>query len=186
MNACPSDFLSKESSYGSEPNAFDAFSFYTWSGWAASGGSVPCYVKKELSLYSFPDASNFIGFYSCYPSETTILPTEAQILTASLVSNAALPVTGIMSLFANNFAVGSSNGIVDFFLKPSGGVSCMSQLAPHNIIAALTALINMYGIISVAGFIIPILNALVLLSAMTGISSLIGGETTIIGLSRFL
>ncbi len=147
----------------------------------------PCYVRKDLSLYSFPNAANLISFYSCYPNDPTgtILPIEAEILISTLITNAALPVTVLMSLFTNNFSIGS-NGLVDFFFNPTGGASCISQVAPHNMIAAFTSLVNMYGIISIAGFILPILNALVMLSALTGLSSLIGGETTIIGLSRFL
>ena len=146
----------------------------------------PCYVMMNLSLYAFPNAANLISFYSCYPNGSSILPTEMTILTATLVSNALLPVTALLSLFVNNFSIGS-NGLIDFFFSgPTGNVTCISQVAPHNIVAAITSLINMYGIIAVAGFILPILNALIMLSAMTGLSSLIGGETTIIGLSRFL
>ncbi len=145
----------------------------------------PCYVKKNLSLYAFPNAKDIITFYSCYPSSGTILPTEAEILLSTLVSSATIAVQGVLSLFASNFALGSNNLVSPFF-SPTGGQSCISQMNPHNLVATLTSLTNMYGIISVAGFILPILNLLICLSAMTGISSIIGGETTIIGLSRFI
>lgn len=183
MDACPVGFLNTESAVGPEPDPFDVASFRLWGGWPSA--TVPCYVKMQISLYAFPNAANLINFYSCYPmGKSTILTTEGEILTAALISNVFLVLTAPLSLFSNNFSLGS-NSIVDFFFNPSGA-SCISQIAPRNMMAALTSLINMYGIISVAGFILPILNALILLSAMTGLSSLIGGETTIIGLTRFL
>ncbi len=144
-----------------------------------------CFVKKQLSLYAYPDAAGIMSFYFCYPTGPTVMPVEFEIITETLIQGALLPATAIVGLFSNtvNF---QSNPLVNFIM--SGGIAggCFSKIGPHNVVATLTSLVNMYGIITVSGFIIPILNLLIMLSAMTGISSLIGGETSIIGLSRFL
>ena len=144
-----------------------------------------CFVQRQLSLYSYPDAAGVVSFYFCYPTGPTVLPVEFEIVTETLIQGALLPATAIVGLFSNTFNF-QSNPLVNFIM--SGGIAggCFSKLGPHNVVATLTSLVNMYGIITVSGFIIPILNLLIMLSAMTGISSLIGGETSIIGLSRFL
>ena len=147
-----------------------------------------CFVQKQLSLYAYPNAADIINFYSCYPTDIsgTIFPTELEIITSALVESAVLPITGLLSLFANNFNLQSNPIISGFFSPVLGSGNCISRLGPYNTVAVLSSLINMYGIITVSAFIIPILNFLMLISAMTGLSSLIGGETTIIGLSRFI
>ncbi len=146
-----------------------------------------CFAKRDVSFYSYPDAVGIISLYTCYPNDPTgtIIPTEFDIISSALVQSALLPVTGLLALISNSGNL-QANPLVDFFLGQSVGGSCLSKVGPHNVAAALTSLVNMYGLITVSAFIIPILNFLILLSAMTGISSLIGGETTIIGLSRFI
>ena len=143
-----------------------------------------CYVKRQIDLYAYPNAADIISFYSCYPSGSSILPTELGIISFSIASSATLPISTVLSLFSNGFNLQSNSLISTFFGLDNG--SCLSKLGPRNLAATYTSLINMYGLITVVGFIIPIINALILISAMTGISSLMGGETTIIGLSRFI
>jgi len=146
-----------------------------------------CYVKRSLSFYVFPSSADIVRFYSCYPTGSSIIPEELQIVTYSVIQSGVLPVTALLSLFVNGFSLQSNplSGLIGTFFAPAG-TSCLSKLGPYNIIATINALLNMYGIITVSAFIVPIINFLMMLSAITGISSLIGGETTIIGLSRFL
>ncbi len=159
--------------------------------WSDKGPN--CYVKKDLSLYVLPNDADMIRLYSCYPEDSygslnraagsggdSILPLEIEIVGLELAKNAALPVTFIIGLISGQ---GLSWGLIGSAL--SGG-TCLGHFQPANVIATITSLMNAYGIFTVAAFIIPVLNAMMLLSAMTGISSLMGGETTIIGLSRFL
>ena len=146
----------------------------------------PCYVKKDLSFYIFPSAAGIINLYSCYPSGTNILvPTEVEILGSTVADNFVMPFSFIVSLFFANSANTQSSALLSPFYGYGGG-SCMAKVGPRNLSAAYTALVNMYGIITVSGFIVPIINLLIMISAMTGLSSMIGGETTIMGLSRFI
>ncbi len=146
-----------------------------------------CFVQRNLSFYTYPDAAGIISLYSCYPTDTTIIPVEFDMIVSAMVqAPLSLNPAGLMALFSNAVNQQGANSGVNALLTPVPGGSCISKIGPHNTSAVLTSLVNMYGIITVSGFIIPILNFLILLSAMTGISSLIGGETTIIGLSRFI
>ncbi len=145
-----------------------------------------CYVKKNLSFYVFPSAADIINLYSCYPSGGNyIFLTELGILTTTEVSNFLGPTSIIFSLLFSNSASSQGSQLFSPFFG-SGGGSCIAQVGPHNLVAAYTALVNMYGIITVSGFIVPIINLLMMISAMTGLSALMGGETTLIGLSRFI
>lgn len=148
-----------------------------------------CFVQRGLSFYAYPDAEGIISLYSCYPKDPTgtILPVEFDIIISAMVqAPLSLNPAGLMALFSNAFNQQGASSAINALLVPVPGGSCISKIGPHNTTAVLTSLVNMYGLITVSGFIIPILNFLILLSAMTGISSLIGGETTIIGLSRFI
>lgn len=143
-----------------------------------------CYVKRDLSFYSFPQASQVIGFYTCYPGGNNIIfPTETEIVASTVITGASLPITAVMSLFSTSFNILSNPVAELLFNSPNG---CIEKLGPHNIAAAIGGLVDIYGIMTVSAFLIPILNTLILLSAITGISSVIGGETNIVGLSRFI
>ncbi len=51
---------------------------------------------------------------------------------------------------------------------------------------SLLAILHVYGIDSVIGFILPILNLLIIITSIMGLSSLFGGNTSLLGLSRLL
>ena len=147
-------------------------------------------MKKDLSFYIFPSAADIINLYSCYPSGSNkypniLVPTEAEILGSTVADNFVMPFSFLVSLFFTSSANSQSSALLTPFYGYGGG-SCMAKVGPRNLSAAYTALINMYGIITVSGFIVPIINLLIMISAMTGLSSMIGGETTIMGLSRFI
>ncbi len=153
-----------------------------------SGGNpfstaATCYVKRNINFYVYPYAGDVINLYSCniQAGATTIWPFESEALAQTLVQEISLPVTFILSFFTGISPLSSPLGL----LTANNG-ACVARIGPYNIAAALSALANMYGIIAVSAFIIPIINVLMMISAMVGISSLMGGETTIIGLSRFI
>lgn len=145
--------------------------------------AATCYVKRDLNFYVYPYAGDVINLYSCYvgAGASTIWPFEGEVLAQTLTQEIALPVTFILSFFTGISPLSSPLGL----LTGNSG-ACVARIGPYNIAAALSALANLYGIIAVSAFIVPIINALMMISAMVGISSLMGGETTIIGLSRFI
>ena len=145
--------------------------------------STTCFVQRSLSMFVFPPASQIISLYACYPTSSNIFPVEMAILTGALANVASLPFTFLTSLFSSSLSA-SSFSFVSFL--PVIGNTCAGTIGPFNIYSAYISLANLYGLMSVSAFIIPILNGLLLISATTGLSSLIGGEKTIIGLSRFI
>jgi hypothetical protein len=55
-----------------------------------------------------------------------------------------------------------------------------------NAINSALAIANLYGVVGVAAYIMPLLNLIIVISAAVGISGLLGGDTDIIGLSKLL
>lgn len=160
---------------------------------------APCFVQKQLSFYVFPNMPSVIRLYSCNPpdfgqpapftaNDGTNTPDGIIDIEVRIVNS--LDAHSVLSVFNSldeltTLVPGSSlstvsvnNGVYQV------GVPC--GIAPFAVTNALEGIINVYGIQSVVGFILPILNILMLLSATFGLSSLMGGETNIIGLSRFI
>lgn len=149
----------------------------------------PCYVAEPLSFYSLPRAGDIISLYSCTPAASgTIFTVYSQIITDSIIGTATLPIGIILSLFTSTYSpLNSLSSPVNFLnsANPFQG-TCFTKIGPQYIMAALEGMANTYGIISVTAFILPIINALLMISAITGLSTMLGGEGTIIGLSRFI
>ena len=154
-----------------------------------------CYVKRPLNFYVYPKASDIVRMYSCYIGDSsTVFPFESIELTNQFLQIGNLPVDVLLSFFTNSVnLLGAAPsllipGAVAQAITGSNPLAghCITTVGPYYITAAISGIVNMYGIISVSAFILPIINALMIISAITGISSLMGGETTIIGLSRFV
>ncbi len=173
-------------------------------GWFSASGSgsgpttdfAPCYVKKPLSFYVFPDAASVVRLYACYPADYAsvahpagdgtgsngIIDIEVRIVNAMNIQN-PLKILLALAIPITELTGGTSvSGVTPLSWTP--GLPC--GIAPVNVYAALIGMINIYGIMAVTSFILPIINILMMLSATFGLSSLMGGETTILGLSRFL
>jgi hypothetical protein len=172
-----------------------------------TGVTAPCYVQKDYNFYVFPSTSDVIRLYTCYPpdygspqhiandgtlSPYGIIDIEVRIINSLNIESPITILLTISNLVSNLFpGTTSQSGLSTF--TPFTHISSLlvpnnlpCSIAPQNMIAALTQLINLYGMISVVGFILPVINILTLLSATFGLSSLMGGETSIIGLSRFI
>ena len=60
------------------------------------------------------------------------------------------------------------------------------SLPPGGALATTMEMLNAYGIIGVASYFLPLLNLIITLSAIVGMSGLLGGNTSLEGLSRFV
>ncbi len=154
-----------------------------------------CYVQKQLSFYVFPDAASVIRLYACFPpdyaspqhlADSGTGPSGLIALENMIINHqngeGSLNILLSLSTILNQAYSGSVGGLSPMTTNP--GVPC--NVNPAGIFASLVALINLYGVLSVVTFILPIINILMLLSATFGLSSILGGETNIIGLSRFI
>ncbi|MCL4365114.1 MAG: hypothetical protein M1569_01190 [Candidatus Marsarchaeota archaeon] len=132
----------------------------------------PCFTARNLNFYVFPSAKDIINLYSYYP--TSVVGTELEYTIFSVVT-----FQGAQSILDEGLSVMSGGYIAALPVLPA-------SYYPQNVSATMFALINMYGIQAVTGFILPILNLLMLISSITGLSTLMGGETNILGISRFI
>lgn len=146
--------------------------------------SLQCYVKKSVSLYVFPDIKDVVNLYSYWPPGGNVLQGEIAFYLWALAPGNAGPVSlnSVISIFSNGFT--SLDSFPECFRLY--GASLGVCIGPQHLASSLNALYDLYAFIAIPGFVMPILNALLLLSALLGLSSLMGGETTILGLTRFI
>lgn len=128
------------------------------------------YNSNDINFYVFPNVSNIINYYGCWPIGGNIYAEE-------LKDSAffAIPALG-----AFDFIFGFIGGIVGQL--PAMPTSC----TPDNALALVFHLTDLYGIIGVTGYILPVLNILILISAIKGLSSLLGGDTNLAGLGNLV
>jgi len=132
------------------------------------------YNSNTINFFVFPNATNIVNYYGCYPSGGNIYLSELEISAYYLI-----PGVGIYNLLAYGIGgavVGSLPNI------PLTVVSCQ----PQNALALIFNFADLYGIIGVTGYILPVINILILFSAIKGISQLMGGDTNLLGLGRLV
>lgn len=134
-----------------------------------------CFIKKSLSFYVFPKIKDTLALYFTWPQSGNILNFELPFIlpSADIASSITNAVTQLENLLSGNFAGSFPTGLYYY-------------VDPAHTIAALLALINIYAIDAVTGFILPIFNILILISSILEISKLLGGEASILGLSKFV
>lgn len=61
-----------------------------------------------------------------------------------------------------------------------------TMCTPDAAIQSAFDLTNIYGVIAIAGYVLPLLNVLIALSALKNVSALFGGETELVGIGRLV
>jgi hypothetical protein len=132
------------------------------------------YYSDKINFFVFPNATNVVNYYGCYPANGNIY--ESELLASSYFS---APAVGLSSLLNYGFGGGYISGIPSI---SSIAISCQ----PQNALSLIFQFADMYGIIGVTGYILPVINILILIAAIKGISQLMGGDTNLLGLGRFV
>jgi hypothetical protein len=162
-----------------------------------------------LNFYVQPSMQQIAEANKCWPGLGQNFGTTASVL-SSIVLGAASPqaAAGIAALatygFSNPLA---SAELADIFwlLNPIGnaasgagqllsagstsssGTFFLPSYCPvQGAIATNLEMMNAYGIIGVTSYFLPIINLIMTLSAIIGMSGLMGGNTSLEGLSRFV
>jgi hypothetical protein len=126
------------------------------------------YGTNSIDFFVLPRADWIINHYSCWPG--SLLGTELATAGSYLV-----PGLGLFQNIENLFGA--------FAGFPSvAGVSC----TPQNIVDTVLAMVHLYGLLTIVGVILPILNILIVLTSLNGISTLMGGDANLFGLGRLL
>ncbi|HVA83247.1 MAG TPA: PKD domain-containing protein [Candidatus Aquilonibacter sp.] len=122
------------------------------------------------NFYVFPNVQQIINYNDCWPQGGNLGYEEAQ---DSLIMATQLGVgTGL-----------EFGGFVQQIPDLKGvGIKC----SPPEAIGNTLQLMDVYGLMSVVGFILPLLNILIIISAIKNMSYLFGGDTDIAGLGKLV
>ncbi|MGC8730020.1 MAG: hypothetical protein ACP5RP_01410 [Candidatus Micrarchaeia archaeon] len=135
---------------------------------------IPVDSKTDYTLNFFvePRFDKIAEYYGCWPVGGNLIGAEALDIGYLLVpfASAASSVAGLIGQFIPS--------VPNFYL-PSG---CDSKSIPKLVFATA----NAYGIIGVDTYFIPIINFLITISSILGLSGLIGGDTDLAGLGKLI
>lgn len=145
-------------------------------------------VTYKFNAFVYPKLDEVINYDGCWPQTWegvgTLDPghvTTSGILLASEGSFAAfylIPLAGAGVGLGNLFGTGL--GYVTSV--PYVPTTC----TPAQAMQTFFDIINTYAVMSVEGVILPLINILIALVAVKGLSSLIGGDTDIVGLGKLV
>ncbi|MEM3205027.1 MAG: hypothetical protein QW458_02145 [Candidatus Micrarchaeaceae archaeon] len=130
--------------------------------------SIPGY---KLNYYVFPNIKNIVDTYSCGPPFYNLGIGEAYAAAPYLV-----PFAGL--------ALGVGYALYGFV----GGIPSIPWISctPSNALNTILTFVNAYGVMSVTGFILPLINILLSLSMVVGLSQMLGGDTNLLGIGRLV
>jgi len=131
------------------------------------------YNSNTINFFVFPNATNIVNYYGCYPYLGNIYLSELSISAAYYFVQAI----GLQSSLEYGIPGGATQSLPNISV-----VSCN----PQNALALIFNFADLYGIIGVTGYILPVINILILFSAIKGISQLMGGDTNLLGLGRLV
>ena len=131
-------------------------------------------LSSNINFFVLPDIGQALSYYSCEP--TLLMGYEAAFAAYYLIPGFGI-ATGLLS-----GAFGFVGQLPVTPLSFGGAGAC----SPGNAIHSVLMLTNVYGIMFVDGVLLPLLNILIALSAVSGFAVLFGGDTDILGLSRLI
>lgn len=136
-----------------------------------SGGTVSgsAYVPN---FYVFPSVASIVAANGCWPPYGNPPLAESLDGLAELVPFVSL--VSLVGALAGSLIAGAPLLVVPY--------QCSAGQAE----STLFMLINSYGIYGVSGYLLPILNIMITLSAIIGLSGILGGDTRLIGLAKFV
>lgn len=136
------------------------------------------YGAGHFNMYVYPNLAYVLNYDGCWPTRSSIELADLEIYGAYITPGVSL------LLAAKDFlsTIPSLGGI------PSPGTSLLSGFScdPASILNSIFDISNVYGMIFVTGVLLNVLNILILLSAVKGISSLLGGDTSLLGIGRLI
>ncbi len=131
-------------------------------------------LNSNINFFQLPRADQVLNYYSC-------LPVDAFGNVDVVGDEAAFSAFYLIPGFSAVAGIGSAvTGL------PVTPLDILGGCKPSNAIGAVFSLTNMYGVTFVSSIFTLLLNAIVALAAIAGISGLMGGDTSILGLSRLI
>ncbi len=137
------------------------------------------YATNTLNMYVYPKLSYVLNYDGCWPPGSSVFEGEALIAGSYIVP-------GLGLLLAVKDAIGA---FATFVPEPTinvGGYNIGFACNPSALLKTLMDISNFYGMVFTSSVLVYVLNILMLLSAVKGISTLVGGDTSLLGLGRLL
>ncbi len=131
------------------------------------------YGSSTFNFFVFPRADYILNYNGCWPTDGSIAVQTLDVFIWYIIPGYSL-LTSALSLFTSSFNAYPTSIIPN--------MSC----TPDNVIKSLIAMINLYGWMSVTGVILPLINILISISAVRGLSSLFGGDTNLLGIGKLV
>ncbi len=125
------------------------------------------------NFYVLPNVTAIANYYGCWPpsgNSQGAIAAETTDIQQSMVTS---PLSLILSLLA-----GPASSYPILFTSP--------QCTPPEAEAMLFSLVNSYGMYGINAYFLPILDLLITISAIIGLSGLLGGDTELAGLSKLI
>ena len=141
----------------------------------SSGREIYTYSTSRINFYVFPRLDYILNYNGCWPVNGSLLEQEA-LIAGSYVT----PIYGLG--LALRDSIGSFTGNLDFLSIGTPYFRC----DPAHLLDSVLALSDFYGQTFVFMVLMPVLNVLMLLSAVKGLSALLGGDTSLLGLGRLV
>ena len=135
--------------------------------------ALPDYTPNffvEPSIKKIAQANN------CWPPYGNMALTQAED-TGILLVPFASAVEGLLPLIKG--ASGGLPSTLPYFYLPSACTPTDAEGTMFNVL-------NAYGITGITAYVLPLVNILITLTAIIGLSGLLGGDTNLAGLSRFV
>ncbi len=125
------------------------------------------------NFYVLPNVTAIAYYYGCWPpggNSQGALAAEVPDIQESLFTSPFSLIISLVSGFTRSYPI--------LFTTP--------QCTPPEAEAMLFSLVNSYGIYGINAYLLPILDVLITLSAIIGLSGLLGGDTELAGLSKLI
>ncbi|MDE1871076.1 MAG: hypothetical protein KGI06_02440 [Candidatus Micrarchaeota archaeon] len=103
----------------------------------------------------------------------------------NLVSAESADIAGLMIPFSS--ILSAINYITSFALgSPNSQFPIDAYCAPQAALNTLFSMLDAYGIIGITSYLLPLINIILTITSIQGISELLGGDTSLAGLARIL
>ncbi|MGC8537384.1 MAG: hypothetical protein ACP5MZ_00140 [Candidatus Micrarchaeia archaeon] len=138
--------------------------------------SITALPDYTPNFFVEPSIENIAQANSCWPPGGNMALTQAED-TGILLVPFASAIDGLLPLIK-----GASGGLpssLPYFYLPS-------PCTPTDAEGTMFQILNAYGITGITAYVLPLINILITLTAIIGLSGLLGGDTSLAGLSRLV
>jgi hypothetical protein len=146
------------------------------------GQSTPLVYK--FNPYVFPKIDQVINYNKCWLPGVNVFGT--QVLPANNMLEAEVEFAAYYLIPALSTVVTVSNMFSGGFFSYSSLPYVPTSCKPNNLLSTYFQLLNVYGVMAVAGILLPILNLLIGLTAVRSVSFLLGGDTDLLGIGKLI